>query len=97
VGAPLQGQRAGVASASHGDASHLCVSALLVADEHEQLAIHATNATNNCWYHSVQHGHREADELVSYVQDDIKAGGPVGVTGHLQALCWGQPAVGLLS
>lgn len=39
----------------------------------------------------------QLDKLVSDVEDDVQAGGAVGVTSYLETLSWCEAAVGLFS
>jgi len=69
----------------------------LVPDEHEGLAIHAANATNNGGVIQSSPIAMQLHELVSDVENDVQAGRPVGVASHLQALCRCKPAVRFLA
>ncbi len=76
---------------------HLGVAALLVADEHEWDAVHVADAADNGGVIQTSPVTVQLDELVCDVEDDVKAGGAIGVAGHLEALHWREPAVRLLA
>jgi len=89
-----------IAASAHSSALaalHLCIAALLVADEHEGGALHAANAAHNGGVIQACPVSMQLHKFVSDVQDDVEAGGAVRVTGHLQALHRCEPAVRLLA
>lgn len=75
----------------------LCVSALLLPNEHEGRAIDAANPAHDGLVVEPCTIPMQLHKLVGDVQDDIEARRPVGVTSHLQPLCGRQAAVGLLA
>ena len=77
--------------------SHLCVAPLLLPDEHEGHALDAANPAHNGRVVEACAVAMQLHKLVSDVEDDVQAGGPVGVAGDLQPLDWRQAAVGLLA
>ena len=66
-----------------------------MANEHEGLPLHAANTTHNGRIIQACAVAVQLHKLVCDVQDDVQAGGPVGVAGNLQALHWSKPTVRL--
>ena len=60
-------------------------------DEHDGLAVDGTHSTNDGWIIQASSVSMQLYELVSDVQDDVKASGPVGVAGYLQPLMGRKP------